>query len=36
VAICLTRWKCDGRTGHGDVQDAKWHDYIRAKLGGRA
>ncbi|MDD5177520.1 MAG: hypothetical protein PHQ05_13970, partial [Sterolibacterium sp.] len=32
TAICLSRWECDGRIGHGDVQDAKYHDYFKAML----
>ncbi|HEY1969093.1 MAG TPA: hypothetical protein VGH89_14185 [Pseudonocardia sp.] len=31
--ICLTRWECDGRIGHGDFQDVWFHDYVRQFLG---
>lgn len=26
--ICLTEWICNGRTGHGEVQDVQWTDFV--------
>jgi hypothetical protein len=31
--ICLTRWECEGRTGHGDVQEVQFTDYIQRFMG---
>ncbi len=28
--FCLARWECDGRIGHGDLQDCAWNDYVQA------
>jgi hypothetical protein len=30
VALCLTRWECDGLIGHGDTQDIQFYDFVRA------
>jgi hypothetical protein len=32
VPMCLARWECDGRTGHGDAQEMQWGDYTYARL----
>ncbi|MET0660822.1 MAG: hypothetical protein ABW110_21995, partial [Steroidobacteraceae bacterium] len=26
--ICLTEWRCEGRTGYGEVQDVQWNDFV--------
>lgn len=31
--ICLARWECDGRVGHGDFQEVLYPDYIRRFRG---
>jgi hypothetical protein len=31
--ICLTRWECNGLTGHGDTQDIQWNDFVQACAG---
>ena len=28
VAVCQTRWECNGQTGYGDVQDIKLGDFL--------
>ncbi|MET0546998.1 MAG: hypothetical protein ABWZ40_11870 [Caulobacterales bacterium] len=28
--ICLIRWECEGRVGHGDSQDVIWNDFAHA------
>lgn len=30
VVISLYRWECDGLVGHGDLQEARWTDYLYA------
>ena len=32
VVISLFRWECDGLVGHGDLQEARWTDYLQARL----
>lgn len=32
VIIALCRWEYEGLTGYGDVQEARWTDYIRAMM----
>ena len=27
--VCLARWECNGRTGHGDSQLAVWTDFTQ-------
>lgn len=27
--VCLMRWDCEGRTAHGDCQEAYWNDYLQ-------
>ena len=31
--ICLARWECDGRVGHGDIQEVQFTDYKHGFLG---
>ena len=26
--ICLTEWTCNGKKGHGEVQDVQWNDFV--------
>lgn len=28
VALCLAKWRCEGKTGYGDVQEARWNDHL--------
>ena len=32
VPTCLAKWSCNGRTGWGDIQEAQWHDFLKACL----
>jgi hypothetical protein len=34
VHFCQTRWTCEGRTGHGDVQDMCFADVVRRAHSG--
>lgn len=36
AVICLVEWEADGRTGHGDLQDILYADFVRRALGGRS
>lgn len=33
--VCLTRWECDGRICHGDLQEVQWHDFTHQLLSAR-